>query len=460
MIPFTASRDRAPTLAGHGLQVIGISVAAGALGLIVIRLLTPGPAPPAAFTIVVGLAAVGVLALALARYETAAALGMLLFGVVFIEPSPPDAVLGIVMLVALITGRFSVSAVPLPMFVLVLALLALTAISAIFAILPGRAVFFFAITAYLAVFALWLTGYVNSVERARSVIRPLVAGAVVSSLVGVAVLFASFPGRALVDFREGDRAAGLFKDPNVFGPFLVVVALIVLAEILEPRLLTGRLLTKLGILLSLSLGIVFAYSRAAWLNAAVGVLVMLFVYALRRQGGVKVAKIVVALAVAFAVVSVTLAATGSADFLQERAQLQSYDVERFAGQRAGIDLAQQYPLGIGPGQFEQTVGIASHSLYVRLLAEQGILGMVVLGALLFGTLGFAATNAARGRDSYGVSSAALLGAWCGVVVNSAFVDTLHWRHFWLVAALIWVGAMRQGATSRPVPWDARPAGAR
>ena len=82
-------------------------MAAGALALIVVRTLTPGPAPPAAFTIVVGLAAVGVLALALARYETAAALGMLLFGVVFIEPSPPDAVLGIVMLVALITGRFS-----------------------------------------------------------------------------------------------------------------------------------------------------------------------------------------------------------------------------------------------------------------------------------------------------------------------------------------------------------------
>jgi O-antigen ligase len=460
MTSFTASRERAPAFAGRGLQAIGLSVAAGALALIVVRMLTPGPAPPAAFTIVVGLAAVGVLALALARYETAAALGMLLFGVVFIEPSPPDAVLGIVMLVALITGRFSVRAVPLPMFVLVLALLALTAISSIFAILPGRAVFFFAITAYLAVFALWLTGYVNSVERARSVIRPLVAGAVVSSLVGVAVLFASFPGRARVDFTEGDRAAGFFKDPNVFGPFLVVVALIVLAEILEPRLLTGRLLTKLGILLSLALGIVFAYSRAAWLNAAVGVLVMLFVYALRRQGGVKVAKIVVALAVAFAVVSVTLAATGSADFLQERAQLQSYDVERFAGQRAGVDLAQQYPLGIGPGQFEQTVGIASHSLYVRLLAEQGILGLVVLGALLFGTLGFAAANAARGRDSYGVSSAALLAAWCGVVVNSAFVDTLHWRHFWLVAALIWVGAMRHGAMSRPAAWDSLRAGAR
>jgi O-antigen ligase len=302
-------------------------------------------------------------------------------------------------------------------------------------------------------FSLWLAGYVDSVERARNVIRPLVAGAVVSSLVGVAVLFVGFPGKELVDFSDGARARGFFEDPNVFGPFLVVVALIVLAEILEPRLLKGRLVTKLGILLSLSLGVVFASSRAAWLNAAVGVLVMLLVYALRRRGGVNVAKIVVALAVAFVLTIVTMAATGSADFLSERAQLQSYDLERFAGQRAGVELAQDYPLGIGPGQFEQVVGIAAHSLYVRLLAEQGLVGFAILVALLCATLAYAAGNVVRGRDSFGVSSAALLASWCGVIANSTFVDTLHWRHFWFVAALIWVGAMRHGvmAPSRQAP---------
>jgi len=28
-----------------------------------------------------------------------------------------------------------------------------------------------------------------------------------------------------------------------------------------------------------------------------------------------------------------------------------------------------------------------------------------------------------------------MAAWCGLVANSFFVDTLHWRHLWLVAAL-------------------------
>jgi hypothetical protein len=34
----------------------------------------------------------------------------------------------------------------------------------------------------------------------------------------------------------------------------------------------------------------------------------------------------------------------------------------------------------------------------------------------------------------------LLAAWCGVLANSLFIDTLHWRHLWLLAALIWAGA--------------------
>jgi hypothetical protein len=59
------------------------------------------------------------------------------------------------------------------------------------------------------------------------------------------------------------------------------------------------------------------------------------------------------------------------------------------------------------------------------------------------TLVFATRNVVTGTDTYGIGSAALLAAWCGLVVNSAFVDTLHWRHFWLVAALIWAATMRR-----------------
>ena len=137
-----------------------------------------------------------------------------------------------------------------------------------------------------------------------------------------------------------------------------------------------------------------------------------------------------------------IAATGSIGFLQERASLQSYDVERFGAQRTGVELAQRYPFGIGPGQFDVVSPVSTHSMYVRVLAEQGVLGLFTVLALVLVTLVLAARNAVLGRDTYGIGSAALLGIWVGLVVNSFVVDTLHWRHLWVVAAMVWAGAMR------------------
>jgi hypothetical protein len=67
--------------------------------------------------------------------------------------------------------------------------------------------------------------------------------------------------------------------------------------------------------------------------------------------------------------------------------------------------------------------------------------MIVL-ALLLVTFAAAGGNVIVGRDTYGIGSAALLAAWCGILANSVFIDTLHWRHLWAVAALIWAGSRR------------------
>jgi hypothetical protein len=75
------------------------------------------------------------------------------------------------------------------------------------------------------------------------------------------------------------------------------------------------------------------------------------------------------------------------------------------------------------------------------MAEQGFLGLAVLLTLVLGTLALAARNALRGLDLHGLGSLSLLAAWCGALVNSLVVDTLHWRHLWLLAALIWATTM-------------------
>jgi O-antigen ligase len=398
---------------------------------------------PLALAFATGAGAVAVLALALARYHAAVALGVLLTGVVLVEPAPSDAVFFVVIAVAMTTGRFSVRDVPPPVLALLAIFAALNLMSAVQVADPERAAVYFATTLYLMVLALWLAGYVTSVGRARLLVRAYVAAAVISAAIGVLALVAPLPGAE--QLAEGGRARALFQDPNVFGPFLIPALLVVLEEILEPRLLSARLPTKALMLAVLALGVLFSFSRGAWLNLVVALVVLGVVLTLRRGGVRRALGLIAIAAVAAAAVAGTVAATGSGDFLAERAQPQQYDTERFRAQRAGLRPAQTYPFGAGPGQFESVAGISAHSSYARALGEQGFPGLAVVLALLAVTLSLAVGNAVRGRSTYGIGSAALLAAWCGLLVSSAFVDTMHWRHLWIVAALIWAGAMARAA---------------
>jgi O-antigen ligase len=417
--------------------------------------------PPSWFLVaVVGFGLLGTLALAVARFEAAVALGFLIFGVVAIEPAPTDGVFAVVIAVALVTGRFDLSRVPLAAGGLLGLYVALNLLSAVEAVDPEVAGRFLAITLYLAVFSVWFTAYLDSERRARAVVRAYVGPAAVFGIVASLALFVPFPGAgAFLGVGEA-RAQGLFEDPNVFAPFLIPAALILLEEILNPRLLRSGRALKWLMFLGLAAGVLFSYSRAAWANLVVGLLVLFVILALRRGGGRKAVALLLLVVVAGATAVGAIAVTGSIDFLHERAQFQAYDVERFGAQRTGIALAEQYPFGIGPGQFDVLVDVSAHSTYVRTLAEQGFLGLVTLIALFLATLVFAARNAVLGRDSYGIGSAALLAAWVGILANSFVVDTVHWRHLWFVAALIWVGAMRpappgpaygDGSGSRTVP---------
>jgi O-antigen ligase len=439
MSGFTAPRltqsPHVPVAALAGALGLAIASAAGAVVL---------SNNPPSWLIVIG-GGIGlsiVVALAVARYETAVALGILLFGVVRVEPAPPDAIFGVVMLVALVTGRFNVNRAPLSILALSAVLLIVNIASMVDAVDPKRAAFYLAITLYVVIFAIWFTGYLDSVRRARGVVLAYLTGAVSVSALASLSLFVSFPGSTLFSM-DGERAEGLFKDPNVYGPFLIPIALILFEELLAPRLLRMRRMTKAVYLLILVLGLLFSYSRGAWINFTIAVIVMLGVMAIRRGGGRRALAMIAILALSGVTVGGVLAATGSLGFLQERAKLQSYDNERFAAQRRGIHYGETHPLGIGPGQFEVLAPLPSHNLYIRSFSEQGVLGLVVVLALVGTTLLLALRNAVLGRDTYGIGSAALLGAWVGMCVESFVIDTLHWRHLFLVAALIWVAARRK-----------------
>ncbi len=391
-----------------------------------------------------GVACLAVLALALWRYEAAVALGLLLLGFDRFEPAPVDGVLAIVIAVAFVTGRLDLRATPLWLLALIAGFVTMNLLSFVEATEPDVAAQYMSITLYLLAFAVWLAGFVDSRRRARLVLVCYLTVAVVSAALGTLSLQVSFPGSAYMTDSFAARAKALFHDPNIYGPFLVVATVFMLMELLEPRLLRLRTPTKLVLVGVLMVGVVFAFSRAAWLNLGVAIAVLLLVLPLRRGGGRRAVALLVAAVLGLAAVGVVVSVTGSGDFLAERAQAQSYDTQRFGAQELGLRIASSNPVGIGPGQFEQVAPISAHSTYVRTLAEEGVLGFVLLAALLFGTLLLAMRNVVVGSSTFGISGAGLLAVWCGMLANSFFVDTLHWRHLWIVAGLIWAGALLPG----------------
>jgi hypothetical protein len=435
-----AAAVRSPRGIGESLGLAGAALGLGALAAVLSYFLYHHPP---SLLIVFGFAVVllGSLALAIFAWDTALAVGVLLLAAVRFQPAPTDIVFAVLMLVALVTGRFTLRRVGAGPVLLAGAFLAFNLVSTIDVVDGLRAAQFLGITIYVLVLGLWLASIVTDGSIVRRIARWYVIGAAGSALLATLALVVPFPGHHL--FTRIGRAEGLFKDPNVFGPFLVPAALILLEETLTPRLFSWRRPVKIALFLILALGVLFSYSRAAWLNLVAGLAVMVVVFSFRRGAGRQAARAVALVLVACVAVGAVVSFTGSLSFLEHRARVQSYDNGRFGAQAESVKWAVRHPLGLGPGQFERYAQISAHSMYARALAEEGIAGLVTLAVLMLATLYWAGQNAILGRDTYGIGSAALLGAWLGALLNGFFVDTLHWRHLWLLAALIWAGSSRR-----------------
>ncbi|MEN3011251.1 MAG: hypothetical protein ABDI20_09935 [Candidatus Bipolaricaulaceae bacterium] len=114
-----------------------------------------------------------------------------------------------------------------------------------------------------------------------------------------------------------------------------------------------------------------------------------------------------------------------------------YDVIRFEVQRQIMFAILQNPWGIGPGRTEKVFGCAAHNLFLRIFIENGWVAglcfLVFLGISLWHVLRVMQIYTGEKRSERAVLASALL----GVLLNSLFIDTLHWRHFWLLLGLVW-----------------------
>ncbi len=361
------------------------------------------------------------------------------------EPSPSDIAIVLLFVVGLFTGNLRWSRkLTLPFMLLGLFVLANLA-SLCYAIDPAAGALYFAITLFMLVSWMFLLGILTKYEERglSAVMLAFTTGGVASALLAVLCYFNLAPFGEWVLYY--DRIKGFFKDPNVFAPYLVVVAVYALHRALLRGALWRRLSWMASCLVA-SVGVLLCYSRAGWINYVVTLLLFFLFTSISkrdldsrgssRRNLVYFAIFAAIIAGAFAY---AMTIPQISEVLSYRTEMQAYDADRFTNFTAALRLGLNNPLGVGPGQSFLTLDYATHNLYLRIFSENGVVGFLTFSAFALAALIRAlvlsqkATNLTQ-RSLFALVAAAL----CGALLNSLTIDTLHWRHLWLLLALGWM----------------------
>lgn len=355
---------------------------------------------------------------------------MFLWGLEF-EPAPVDFIFAGSWFKRIMKGDFKW--LSHPALHLLLAYIVLNLLQIFYSKNFSRGVFFGAVTIYTISLAFYFSSYIKDAKIWAEVRRFYLIAVYISAIVQVLMIILM-----LIQGRVG-RPSGFFKDPNVLGAFVVTGALYAMNKILfgERREILRYTLVFLFLLIS----IVLTFSRGSLLNLIVGIFFLGFVSLITKRSKRFFAVFSVALIVAILSVPVILEVFRQS-FRFRGAQW--YDIYgRAMAWKAGVELFKSYPLGIGPGQFEdysldyqKSMGGAmlrltpsAHNFYLRVLAENGIIGLtLVIGALATASLVLVKSR----RIIYSSDISWIFSCLVGIVVQSFVIDTLHWRHFWIL----------------------------
>ena len=248
-------------------------------------------------------------------------------------------------------------------------------------------------------YVLFLCGYflIFNLIRTREWVRRSVVSAVISGalacVLGIFQIFTGGLNASWVDtelFSDiGTRIVALFENPNVFAEYLLLVLPFAVACFLRREQLRKRVLFGVATALML-VCLVFTWSRGAWLGFLVGMLLFFVAFSKKTVlfllGGVLVSpflSLLVPSAVADRFLSIGNLAESSV----------SYRISAWYGVVELLKQTWWCGIGVGSAAFEAvypSVALAgtqavrhAHSIYLQLLAELGIPGLIVFLLIVF-----------------------------------------------------------------------------
>jgi O-antigen ligase len=381
-------------------------------------------------------------------------------GIVFSEPTPVDALMIGLMVLLPAAGLLAISPGLIGYFVLWLIPaaggLVACAVSNDFA----DSMIFTVISIYLAGASFVIAGFVARSPRAhtRLILDAYLIAALIAAGAGLTGYFGLLPG-AYDLFTKFGRAAGTFKDPNVFGTFLVLPAVYALHLAVEWPV--RRAVLPLIASAVLMLSVFLSFSRGAWMVLALSLAGYAYVVLVTSASPLKRLKIAAlgAACLAFAAMAIlaALQIDSVANLLGERASLtQSYDVGpegRFGGQEKAIHLILDNPFGIGAKQFAAVYHHEeAHNVYLSMFLNAGWLGGAAYALIVLLTLMLGARHLLRPSPVQPLFQIAYV-CFLAIALEGFIIDSDHWRHFYLLLSLIWglmaaepSGALRSAAT--------------
>ncbi|MEM1376241.1 MAG: O-antigen ligase family protein [Pseudomonadota bacterium] len=379
-------------------------------------------------------------AIAAALSTVALFLGAFLSGFVINEPAPYELYMAALIPVWALFG-LTIPRATAPLVILLLVFNLGGVISLL--VLPNimSQLMYVLVSFFLAFTSIFFAAVIAGDYRRLNVLMSgYLAAALITATAGILGYLGVIPGGEI--FTRFGRARGVFEDPNVFAPFLMLPTLYCI-YLLMTRPLSG-LLPRLIMTLVLVMGVFLSFSRAGW-----GMLVicttLLAVLTLTASSSNKLklrvlVMVIASVATALLALMVALQFDVVRDVFTERAQLvQSYDGARegrFARHWIGLLMALEHPFGIGPLQFGKIFGEDTHNIWLKALFDYSWLGFIAYAALVFWTLGIGLRIMFRDRPWQGV----LICAWVvffGHTVIGYVIDTDHWRHFFLILGIIW-----------------------
>ena len=364
--------------------------------------------------------------------------------IVITEPSPYELSFVLVLGVSLLAGSFAFQRTTLGLLVLWVTFIPFALIAAFQATFTPLtdALTFQAVTIFLFFTTYWVANYVAEApqERMRVIVLAYTVAAVISAMMGTLGYLGLIPGKDALTLYG--RAKALFNDPNVFGPFLILPAMYALQRVLlgsSKRAFWGGI-----IFMIITVGGFASFSRAAWghlAGSAMMVYLLCFVFVAHAREKVRMLIIALLGALMIAVAIGGLLSIPSVQRLFEvRATAQNYDegeTGRFGRQGYAFELALQNPLGIGPLEFRNLrVKEEPHDSYVNVIHVYGWGGGLAFILLIGTTLWRGLTFVVKSSPNR-LLLIPLISVFVPLSIEAAIIDLDHWRHFYLVAGLIW-----------------------